>query len=48
VPAFCADIGKYADTEFYEAVAKVTHGYLCLERILLEGMIAETASEAGV
>ncbi|HWR08053.1 molecular chaperone TorD family protein [Sporomusa sp.] len=48
VPAFCADIGKYAETEFYKAVAKVTHGYLCLERTLLEDMIAETASEAGV
>lgn len=44
IPAFCADVGKFAGTEFYKAVAKVTHGYLCLERNILADMIAGTAA----
>ena len=46
VPAFCVDIEKYAGTDFYKAVAKVTTGYLRLERNILENMLAETAVEA--
>jgi anaerobic sulfite reductase subunit A len=45
VPGFCADVEKFAETEFYKAVAKVTNGYLRLERTILEDMIAETAVE---
>jgi len=45
VPAFCADIEKFAGTEFYKAVAKVTNGYLRLERSILEDMSAETGVE---
>jgi len=41
VPAFCADIEKYAETAFYKAVAQITGGYLRLERILLEDLVAE-------
>lgn len=47
VPAFCADIEKYAETEFYKAVAKITNGYLDLERTILEDMIEETVLEVG-
>lgn len=46
VPAFCADVEKFAGTEFYKAVAKVTNGYLHLERTILEELIAETVVEA--
>lgn len=41
VPAFCGDIEKYAGTEFYKAVAKMTNGYVRLERTILEEMIAD-------
>lgn len=41
VPAFCSDIEKYAGTEFYKAVAKITSSYLRLERNILEDMIAD-------
>lgn len=41
VPAFCADVAKFADTEFYKAASKVTNGYLNLERMILEDMIAD-------
>ncbi|TWH45086.1 molecular chaperone [Sporomusa sp. KB1] len=45
VPALCADIEKYAGTDFYKALAKVTTGYLRLERNILEDMLAETTVE---
>jgi len=41
VPAFCDDAEKFAGTDFYKAIAKVTNGYLRLERTILEDMIAE-------
>lgn len=31
VPAFCADIEKYASTDFYKAVAKITFGFIKLD-----------------
>ncbi|HWR41235.1 MAG TPA: molecular chaperone TorD family protein [Patescibacteria group bacterium] len=45
IPGFCSDVEKFAGTEFYRAVAKITHGYLRLERTILEEVIAETAGE---
>lgn len=45
VPAFCADIEKYAETDFYQAVAKITNGYLAIECSMIEDIIAETAQE---
>ena len=42
VPAFCGDTQKYAETEFYKAVAKITNGYLHLERAILEELIDGT------
>jgi anaerobic sulfite reductase subunit A len=42
VPVFCADVEKFAGTEFYKAVAQITKGYLRLECVILEDMIAET------
>ncbi|WP_211289797.1 Chaperone protein TorD [Sporomusa silvacetica DSM 10669] len=47
VPVFCADVEKYAETEFYKAVAKVTKGYLRLDRTVLEAMLDETVVEIG-
>ncbi|SDD55305.1 TorD/DmsD family molecular chaperone [Sporomusa acidovorans] len=47
VPAFCADTKEYAETEFYQAVAKITNGYLHLERSILEELIEGTAVEVG-
>jgi len=41
VPAFCADIGKYARTDFYRGVAKITAGFLRLEGAVLDDLIAE-------
>lgn len=38
VPAFCADLNKYASTDFYKAVGKLTRGFLNLERKLLGEM----------
>jgi anaerobic sulfite reductase subunit A len=45
VPAFCADIQKYAETKFYQAAAKITNGYLRLDRAMLEGLIADIDAE---
>lgn len=47
VPAFCADIEKYAETGLYKAVANITNGYLRLERTILEELIKETVLEVG-
>ncbi|SDE38575.1 TorD/DmsD family molecular chaperone [Sporomusa acidovorans] len=47
VPAFCADIEKYGETKFYKAVAKITKGYLRLERTLMEELIEEIVVEVG-
>ncbi|WP_211285071.1 TorD/DmsD family molecular chaperone [Sporomusa acidovorans] len=47
VPAFCSDVEKYAETGLYQAVAKITNGYLRLECTLLEELIAETVVEVG-
>ena len=38
VPSFCKDIEKYADTEFYKGVAKITSGYLNLDKRILESL----------
>ncbi|MGG0717239.1 molecular chaperone TorD family protein [Robertmurraya massiliosenegalensis] len=45
IPAFCEDIEKCASTNFYIAVAKITEGFLRLERGILEQLIFETVSE---
>ncbi|MDR3437920.1 molecular chaperone TorD family protein [Telmatospirillum sp.] len=44
VPAFCADIPKCADTDFYKAVAKLTSGYLRLEQAIIEEQIDDSAA----
>jgi putative dimethyl sulfoxide reductase chaperone len=41
VPTFCVDVTKYAETDFYQAVSRMTNGYLRLDRDLLESLIAE-------
>jgi putative dimethyl sulfoxide reductase chaperone len=37
-PEFCADIQKCAATNFYKAIAKITHGFLCIEQAILEDL----------
>lgn len=41
VPQFCTDIEKFAETQFYKGVGKVTQGYLAMESTILEGFIME-------
>jgi anaerobic sulfite reductase subunit A len=41
VPAFCADVEKYASTDFYRAAAKITLNYLRLDQSLLADWISE-------
>lgn len=38
VPSFCSDIEKYADTEFYKGIGKITNGYLHLDNTILESL----------
>lgn len=39
-PAFCDDMLKFADTEFYKGLANVTKGYLALEKEYLDDAIS--------
>jgi anaerobic sulfite reductase subunit A len=39
IPSFCADIEKYADTEFYKGIGKITNGYLRLDHTVLKSLI---------
>jgi len=45
VPAFCTDVQKCAETNFYKAVAKVTNGYLLMEQDIIENLITELVLE---
>lgn len=36
VPLFCKDVVKYAQTDFYRALGKITAGFLQLEQVLLQ------------
>jgi len=36
VPLFCRDVGKYAQTDFYQAIGKITTGFLQMEQALLQ------------
>ncbi len=44
VPPFCDDVLKYAQTDFYIAVAKITRGFLRMEIPLVDQLIAETVA----
>ncbi len=46
VPAFCADVLKLANTDFYRAVAGMTNGFLAMEKAILEELIARPVGEA--
>jgi TorA maturation chaperone TorD len=41
VPDFCRDIERFAQTDFYKAAAKITQGYIQLEKALLEEFLQE-------
>jgi anaerobic sulfite reductase subunit A len=47
MPEFCANVQKYAETDFYKAVAKITNGFLHMDQAiianLMDGMAAGTA-----
>jgi anaerobic sulfite reductase subunit A len=45
IPDFCRDIEKCSQTDFYKAVAKITNGYLRLDRSLLDALISESVIE---
>jgi anaerobic sulfite reductase subunit A len=40
VPAFTADVKRYADTAFYKGIANITEGFLRFDREILEGINA--------
>lgn len=46
IPNFCGDIIKCSATDFYIGVAKITNGFLRMEKNLLEELISETIVEA--
>jgi putative dimethyl sulfoxide reductase chaperone len=41
IHAFCADIEKYAGTQFYKGIGKITNGYLRLDRVIIESLMDE-------
>jgi anaerobic sulfite reductase subunit A len=41
VPDFCRDVVEIAQTDFYKAAAKITHGYLNLEREIIDELLQE-------
>jgi anaerobic sulfite reductase subunit A len=41
VPTFCSDVQRIARGDFYKAVAKITVGYLDIERDLIGELIEE-------
>ncbi|MBU3112629.1 TorD/DmsD family molecular chaperone [Clostridium lacusfryxellense] len=41
VPSFCADVEKYAGTEFYKGIGKITNGYLRLDSAMLKSSMDE-------
>lgn len=43
IPAFCADVEQYAETDFYRAVAKMTAGFAELDARLLADLVAKGA-----
>lgn len=45
-PEFCADIQKYSATDFYRAVAKITHGFLRMEQAILEDLLADASARS--
>lgn len=46
IPNFCGDIIKCSATDFYIGVAKITNGFLRMEKNLLKELISETIVEA--
>ncbi|WP_162610840.1 TorD/DmsD family molecular chaperone [Gordonibacter sp. An230] len=38
VPQFCEDVARYANTDFYRAVASMTEGFIAMDAALLEQM----------
>ena len=41
VPDFCRDVEQFAQTDFYKAAAKITHGYLNLEGAIVDELLRE-------
>jgi len=47
-PAFCADVEKFAATDFYKAVAKIADGFLRVEQGIVHDLVEETIVEETV
>lgn len=45
IPDFCEDIIKCSETDFYIGIAKITNGFLRMEKNLLAELISETIVE---
>jgi anaerobic sulfite reductase subunit A len=46
-PLFLVDMKKFAKTDFYQALALMTSGFLAVDRELLEGLLAEELEAVG-
>lgn len=44
IPDFCKDIEKCSSTDFYNGIAKLTKGYLSMEKELLDKLMMKTPS----
>ena len=45
VPDFCRDVDEIAQTDFYKAAAKITHGYINLEGAIIGELLREVSQE---
>ena len=43
---FCADVERYASTEFYRAIAKMTAGFLAMDAALLDDLVVEGGADS--
>lgn len=47
IPDFCADVKRYAKTDFYRAIADIASDFLMLDASIVEGEPQATMSKAG-
>lgn len=41
IPMFCADVGRHAESAFYQGIGKITNGFVRLDRATLGGLANE-------
>ena len=44
-PAFCADVDRAAGKDFYKAIAKITRGFLEMDRIVIPQMLLQVQAD---